>query len=288
MTKEEEEKARKDAEEKAKADAAKMDADGKMSAILDGIAGISKACDAMRGEMDAMKGRMDAVEGGMPAGTAADKKDAEEKEAEEKAKKDAAEKEEKDRKDAAEAEEKSKADKAKKDAEEAEERKKADAARAADPAITNRLAAVEAAVKPRVAADANRLADAWSKANAISIALGDSNGASPAMPGENVDDYRRRILEPLKAHSDAWKGVDLAKLESAAFDVAESQIREAAMDAALSPSTVPAGGLREHRKQADGHTIVTWSGHPSAWMNQFAGTGQRVAGDWKRDLRGAR
>jgi len=267
MTKEEEEKARKDAEEKSRADA-----DGKMQAILDGISAISGACDSMKTEMDAMKGRMDAFEKGDPAKAAADKKDAEEKEAKEKA-----DAEEKERKDAEEKAEKEKAD--------AEEKAKADAAAAGDvvAGLSRQIAALDAAIKPRADADSNTIATSWTKANAVMVALGDSAGASMALPGEATSAYRRRIIAPLQPHSNRWSKVDLATLSGATFDIAEEQIRADAMDAAMSPlSTINAGGLREIRNShSSGHTIVTWAGQPKGWMDSFAGSGQRAAGEFK-------
>lgn len=263
----EEERARKDAEEKAereRADAARKDSDDKIMSALDSIA---KVCDSL-------KSRMDAIEAGGTEETAADKarKDAEEKEKSEK-------------------DEKERADKARKDTEEKtekEEKERADAARKDSADMKARLASVESML-PRARTDADHaaIADAWSAANHVMTALGDS--AVQAMPGEDVLAFRRRVLLPLKAHSTVWKDVDLSLLPVDTFSIAESQIRKDALAAAMSPSSVKNGGLRPvERRLASGHTEITWVGHPRGWMDTFAGSGQRAVGEFQTNLGGRR
>lgn len=214
----------------------------KLDAIFDSI---SKRMDASDARMDAACSRMDSFA----------KKDAEKEEAEEKAKKDAAEKEEAAKKDAAEKEEAAKKDAAekeeaaKKDAAEKEEQAKKDAAAraAVNPDYAARLAAIEASmlVMPATGSGADRkpYIDAQVKADPVYHAFGDS-GAPPAMRGESVDGYQRRLLSRFKQHSPKWKDKDLAKLDASVLDIAEEQIYADATTAALHPADVPEGVLR--------------------------------------------
>lgn len=210
--------------------------DDKMQAILDGIVGITKACDSIRSEVDTLKGRMDTLEGGMPAGTAADR--------------------------------------AKKDAEDKERMDSYDD-EFDDPKVLAKLTPEERRKREGLALTAK--IDAQAKMDAVARSFCES--APPPMTGERVMAYRRRIAEPWKVYSDEFKNVDLERLPASAFKAIESRIIADAIHADQT-RVVPAGQLREHRTSADGHTIVTWSGHPSGWMNRYAGGGQRATGSF--------
>jgi flagellar biosynthesis GTPase FlhF len=220
----------------------------KLDAIFDAFNKRMDAADeerrADRAKLDAACSRMDAADEEKKADKA--KKDAAEKEeSEAKAKKDAADKEEAAKKDAAEKEEA-----AKKDAAEKEEQAKKDAAAraaAVNPDYAARLAAIEAGMLAMPAtgsgADRKPYIDAQVKADPVYHAFGDS-GAPPAMRGESVDGYQRRLLSRFKQHSPKWKDKDLAKLDASVLDIAEEQIYADATTAALHPADVPEGVLR--------------------------------------------
>ena len=240
----------------------------KLDAIFDSI---SKRMDATDARLDAACSRMDSMakkDSEKEEAEAKAKKDAEEKEAEEKAKKDAAEAEEKGKKDAIEAEEK-----AKKDAAEKEEQAKKDAAaRATDPALAARIAALEANLSGMPAhgsgADRKPYIDAQVKAERVYQAFGDSAGAPPALRGESVDGYQRRLLSRFKEHSSKWKDRDLVKVDASMLDLAEEQIYADAMHAALHPKDLPEGVLRRiETKDAAGRTKVSYIGDErAAWL----------------------
>lgn len=239
----------------------------KLDAIFDSI---SKRMDATDARLDAACSRMDSMS----------KKDAEKAEAEEKAKKDAAE--EAAKKDAAEKEEAAKKDAsekeeaAKKDAAEKEEQAKKDAAAraaaVADPALQARIAALEANLSGMPAhgsgADRKPFIDAQFKADGVYHAFGDSAGAPPALRGESVDAYQRRLLSRFKEHSPKWKERDLAKVDASMLDLAEEQIYADAMQAALHPKDLPPGTLRRiESKDAAGRTRTSYVGDErAAWL----------------------
>ena len=77
--------------------------------------------------------------------------------------------------------------------------------------------------------------------------------------------YRRRLLEPLKRHSDAFKDFDLSKInDEQVMALDEKQIFADAAHAARNP-VVPVGQLLEiETADSTGRQISTFQGSPSA------------------------
>jgi len=239
----EEMKAKADAEAQEKAEAeAKAKADSEAKARADA----NEKLDKIMSMCDSLAKRMDAYEKA--------KADSE-MTAEEKAKADADEKakEEAEAKAKADAEEKEREEKAKADAEET--RKK--------------IADIEAKLPKQLSdADYSAMADAQSRADEVYSAHGDS--APRPLNGEDVLAYRKRLAAKMRDHSAQWKGVDLNVLPEQVFAIAEEKIYADAMDSALHPVDIPAGGLREIVKHDPaGRKMSEFVGHPGAWMNDF-------------------
>lgn len=246
MAKEDEDQARKDAEER----------ETKRDATLDKLL----TC------MDSVMSRMDAFEA----------KDKEKADAEEKAKADAggedkpgdAEKFAADaKKDADEKEAKEKAD-----AEEKAEKEKADAVKADAEATRKRIDAIEKMLpKERTDSDMAVMTDAQAKADNVARAFGKS--APRFLNGEDILSYRRRLARDFQEHSPAWKAVDLGVLNDSVLTVAEAAIYTDAMAAAMNPKIAEDGGLRMiERTLPSGHRERQFVGHPSAWMGRFSGS----------------
>jgi ADP-ribose pyrophosphatase YjhB (NUDIX family) len=223
------------AEAKAKADSdakARADADEKLDKIM-------SMCDSLGKRMDAMESS----------------KKADSMTAEEKAKADseAKEKEEAEAKAKADAEEKEREEKARADAEET--RKK--------------IADLESRLPKQLSdADYAAMANAQSKADSVYSAFGDS--APRPLNGEDLLAYRKRLATKVKSHSAQWKDVDISALPAEVFTIAEDKIYADAMDAAIHPVDLPAGGLREIVKQDPaGRKMSEFIGSPGAWMNDF-------------------
>ena len=163
------------------------------------------------------------------------------------------------------------ADKAKADAEEDEKKTKADSA------IRARIDAVERMI-PKAISDADyaAMADAQARADSVACAFGDS--APRPLQGETLLAYRKRLAAGFKAHSAAWKDVDLhAIADSAVLAIAEKQIYADADEAGRHPAAPIDGGLREIiRRDSAGRQISTFVGKPSAWMDQFKSPSRRV------------
>lgn len=240
---EEEMKAKADAEAKEKADAeakAKADADG------DKFDKLMSAVDSIKECVDSVKARVDSMEKA--------KADADET-AEDKAKREAAEKEKADA-ETAEAEDKAKTER--------EEKAKADAE-----AMKAKVdAALGALPKNDADADYPAMADAQEKCDSVASAFGQR--APAPLAGESVSAYRKRLLGKFKAHSPAWKDIDLAAVNDSILPVAEATIYADALAMANSPIGIPDDVLQERvRNDEAGRPIRTFIGKPSAWMNDF-------------------
>lgn len=250
-------KADAEAEEKAKAEKAKADAEAaeeqKLDKVLVGLDALGKMCDGMSKRMDSFEDRFKKPDGEG------------ETEEERKARADA-----KAKKDSEEAEEKKKT----------EEKAKADAAAKADAEMKDRLAAVESLLPKSLAdADYGAMAEAQAKADSAYSMFGLS--APRPMHGESLAGYRVRLLKPMQAHSQAFKGVALEKAaaaDSSILDGIEPKIYADACEVARSPATVPLGELRQVSKvMPSGHRINEYVGQPSAWMNSIAGPTRQYA-----------
>jgi hypothetical protein len=236
----------KEAEAKAKADSeaaakAKADAEEKRwDALMDSIGSINKRMDAMESNLPA------------PTMTAADK-----------AKKDAAEEAKKKADADIEEEKKVAADKAKKDAEE-DAKAKADAEE-----TRKRIADLEKNLPVQLSdADAAACADAQARADSVYSAHGDS--APRLLNGETLLAYRARLAKKMAVHSDQWKEVDLATLPANVFSIAEAKIYADAAEAAIHPTGLAAGQLREVTKRVrGGHEISEFYGDPESCWNAF-------------------
>jgi hypothetical protein len=113
---------------------------------------------------------------------------------------------------------------------------------------------------------ADRVYGAWGKS------------APKPMHGEELNNYRRRLLQPYQHYSPAFAKSNLKVLavDGPAFDHAEEEIWKAAFDAVRDPSTVPLGVLRESVEVKNGHTHTKFYGRPTSWMAPFMGPGKRV------------
>jgi hypothetical protein len=98
------------------------------------------------------------------------------------------------------------------------------------------------------------------------------------MHGEQLNDYRRRLLKPYQHYSQPFAKTELkvAAVDSNTFDHIEEEIWKAAFDAVRDPSTVPLGILREEVTTKNGHTYTKFHGRPMSWMAAFAPPGKRI------------
>lgn len=123
------------------------------------------------------------------------------------------------------------------------------------------------------------------QARCDSVAQLHGTSAPRPLAGETPLAYRKRLIKPFIKHSPVWSsaGIEtLAALPEKAFAPIEAQIYADAARAAKDPTAVPAGVLRPMTIQQGGHTIITYHGSPSAWMDSFSGpTRQRVTGSFK-------
>jgi hypothetical protein len=108
---------------------------------------------------------------------------------------------------------------------------------------------------------------AQAKADQVAQAFNDS--APRWLSGERLIDYRRRLLEPLKQHSPAWRSVDIPRAEDV-LRVAESQIYADAAREASNPSNIPAGTLLERiTTDQSGRRISRFHGDVEAFLGPF-------------------
>jgi len=237
-----EDRARKDAEEKERADAARWD--------------------KVMGALDAICTRMDAFEEEKKEREDRARKDAEE--AEEKAKADAEMKAKRD----AEEEEKAKADKARKDEE--EEKAKADAVVRADAEHIKALEGRLDAVVSHLAGNDDREAFGPAQARADAVYLAHGKQAPAPMVAEKALDYRRRLLAGIQASTKDWKDADFKTIPAGAlFDQLEARVYADAAAAARDPSTATPGRLRPVvQRTPAGHTITEYVGD---WRDGSAG-----------------
>jgi 8-oxo-dGTP pyrophosphatase MutT (NUDIX family)/predicted DCC family thiol-disulfide oxidoreductase YuxK len=248
---------------------------------------IMSKLDAMEKRMDAYETKKDADVRGVEAkgeeSKKADEQEPEKKQGENEVKADEDKEAKKDSNDMPADPLMSAADKAKKDSDEklaSEAKKKAVEAEALAKAAHDSIHGATSEVKGLIAdlerrlpkelsdADYAAMADAQAKADSIYHAFGDS--APRPLNGEDLLAYRKRLSAKLKTHSAQWKDVDINKLDANVFSIAEAKIYADAMEAAVHPVDLPAGGLREITKHdRAGRKLSEFIGSPSAWMNQF-------------------
>lgn len=111
---------------------------------------------------------------------------------------------------------------------------------------------------------------AQARADAAVRSLGDEAGAPRWLDGERLCDYRRRLLEPLKQHSPAWRSVENIPASEDLLRLAEGQIYADAAQEARHPSHVPPGTLLE-RIEIDrtGRKITRFHGDPEVALAPF-------------------
>jgi hypothetical protein len=115
-----------------------------------------------------------------------------------------------------------------------------------------------------------KFADAQQQADRIYT--GFSQSAPPPMAGEQLLNYRKRLLRPLQQHSKEFSAVDLARLDRQTLAGVESRIYADAMQVASNPSNLCGRGeMRavQHR-DATGRQITEYFGDPRAWLDDFA------------------
>lgn len=112
-----------------------------------------------------------------------------------------------------------------------------------------------------------------------------NDSAPKAMQGEGPYDYKRRLIQPLKKYSPAFKDVDLAQVPNGpAFNAIEAQVMADAETALKDPRNFIGEGddLYERKtRDASGREISEFFSNigPSTWMRQFAGgTPRRLIG----------
>jgi hypothetical protein len=103
--------------------------------------------------------------------------------------------------------------------------------------------------------------------------------ARPPLHGEQLLDYRRRLLRPLMKYSTQFKDVDLDELREPLLSPIEKSVFADAIKASADNSSVPEDYLREvTTTDATGRRITSFYGQPRAWMSQFAGNRRRLIG----------
>jgi hypothetical protein len=141
---------------------------------------------------------------------------------------------------------------------------------ASDSALTKRLDELAARIPVELPEkDRQRFIAAQQSAEPLAQAFGDSAGAPRWLNGETLEEYRRRLIDPYKKHSRAWKDVALSGVPDQALGIVEEQIRADALQAAQHPANLPAGTLREiQSRDQTGRTITRFVGsdEAAAWL----------------------
>jgi hypothetical protein len=116
-------------------------------------------------------------------------------------------------------------------------------------------------------------------ADRLHQAYGDSAGATRPLIGESLDQYRRRLMQPWKRYSAAWKDVDLQPFAGAALEQVEKQVYADAMSEASNPINFQPGVLTEYfDTDRTGRRITRFRGDPGACWDQFKLPIRRVVG----------
>lgn len=149
--------------------------------------------------------------------------------------------------------------------------KRADAATAENSTLRDRISAIEKALpKDRSDDDHRSMSGAQARADAVAELFGKQ--APRFLSGEGNRDYRNRLVRDFQEHSPTWKAVDVGTLADDAFKIAEEAIYADASAAARNAIGVVDGGLRMvPSRTPGGHSMVTFHGRPSSWLNKFGG-----------------
>ena len=103
--------------------------------------------------------------------------------------------------------------------------------------------------------------------------------ARPPLHGEQLLDYRRRLLRPLMKYSTQFKDVDLDELREPLLTPIEKLMFADAIRASTDGSTLPEDTPREVvTVDRTGRHISSFYGQPKAWMKTFSGQRRRLIG----------
>lgn len=133
----------------------------------------------------------------------------------------------------------------------------------------------QAQMRPITPADENLMRGMQARADAVFNELG--RRAPAFLPMERPDEYRRRLLEPLKACSPQWRNADLDRVADDALNVIEQQIFDAARADAKAPHDLKQGEFREIVKTGEGgHKETIFVGRDTHFVQQFSRPARRV------------
>ncbi|ECI5354366.1 DUF2213 domain-containing protein [Salmonella enterica subsp. enterica] len=219
---------------------------------------VGQAMEGANTQLSAISARMDSMEQGLKARADADEEAKAKADAEEKAKADAAEEEQR-KADEAEAQKKADEEKAKADAAEEEQRK-------ADETAAEEKAKTDAEEKER---NDCALTEAQAKADSAYSACGKK--APAPFAGEKAMDYRKRVLDAMKQHSERFKTADIRAIADSVVlagmeDIIYADARKAVEDEIASTKGVLVPRIRNDDA---GRRIVEFRGDPNAWLNTF-------------------
>ncbi|EHU5138503.1 DUF2213 domain-containing protein [Salmonella bongori] len=219
---------------------------------------VGQAMEGANTQLSAISARMDSMEQGLKARADADEEAKAKADAEEKAKADAAEEEQR-KADEAEAQKKAEEEQAKADAAEEEQRK-------ADEAAAEEKAKADAEEKER---NDCALTEAQAKADSAYSACGKK--APAPFAGEKAMDYRKRVLDAMKQHSERFKNADIRAIADSVVlagmeDIIYADARKAVEDEIASTKGVLVPRIRNDDA---GRRIVEFRGDPNAWLNTF-------------------
>ncbi|EAW1174411.1 DUF2213 domain-containing protein [Salmonella enterica subsp. enterica] len=219
---------------------------------------VGQAMEGANTQLSAISARMDSMEQGLKARADADEEAKAKADAEEKAKADAAEEEQR-KADEAEAQKKTEEEQAKADAAEEEQRK-------ADEAAAEEKAKADAEEKER---NDCALTEAQAKADSAYSACGKK--APVPFAGEKAMDYRKRVLDAMKQHSERFKTADIRAIADSVVlagmeDIIYADARKAVEDEIASTKGVLVPRIRNDDA---GRRIVEFRGDPNAWLNTF-------------------
>jgi hypothetical protein len=109
------------------------------------------------------------------------------------------------------------------------------------------------------------------------VAMGWGARCTPPLHGEQLLDYRRRLLRPWMKYSSQFKGVDIDEVNEPLLTPVEKSVLADAWAAASSNASAPEDTLREVQTiDSTGRRISTFYGQPRTWMQQFSGNRRRV------------
>ncbi len=134
--------------------------------------------------------------------------------------------------------------------------------------LSRRLAALEGRTRDLTDDDYAAMADAQSRADAVSRAYGETTPRP--MQGESVLGYRRRLVGRFQSKSAKWGKVNLRTVtDPSLFGLIESEVMADALTAARTASDLPPTQLREIKTtSAAGHQQIEFVGRTSAWMRR--------------------